>query len=117
MTDKNRRKLAAYGSTKVVDGITFTASAFMMDGEVNPNFIEWNGGARGGIVRERAGKTATGTCGFTHQPRVIALSRFEWENVGRETFHPIARLSIAAQRNRYREAKTLVEAFEAEAAR
>lgn len=110
-----RRELPSYGTTKVVDGVTFTASEFLIDGKVTPHWINWNGGARGGVIRERAAKTVTGTCGITHETREIALSRFEWGQVRRNTFHSIARMSIEAQRHQYREAKALVDAYERKA--
>ncbi len=110
MTD--RHKLAPYGTTKVVDGVTFTAFVFMINGEANPNWREWNGGARGGIIRERSAKTFTGTCGITRQPRTVALPRFEFGKEAGDTFIPLARKSIRAQRDAYEQAKTLVEAFE-----
>lgn len=112
MLNDNRRKLPAIGTTKVVDGVTYTATPYVMDDKVLENHVLWDGGARGGSIREGAAISTRGQNGFTHEWVDVKLSRFTWGNQGRDTFAPIARMAIQSQRLAYEKAKALVDAYE-----
>lgn len=111
-----RRKLPPLGTTKIVDGVTFTATRRVDHPNLSPdNWIVWDGGPRGGQITEQAAKTVTGTAAFTGETVHTKLPRFRMlkgsDDCG-EAFPPLARASIRAQRKVYEKAKTLVEAFE-----